>query len=57
MAPPYAAQQHEKRGPRIEERTSERKCALAGRFLKIKWRPASSDVAGDEEKGEEGGSQ
>lgn len=33
-----------------------RKCTLAGRFLKIKWRPRrrSSDVAGDEEKGEEG---
>ena len=25
-------------------RTNERKCALAGRFLKIKWRPRRSDV-------------
>ena len=63
--------EEERRGKRRRERKRERergagsrgcvengrKCTLAGRFLKIKWRPRrrSSDVAGDrEEKGEEG---
>lgn len=72
MAPPYAAtrpnvREREKgeEGEKTTERERERsrgcvengrKCTLAGRFLKIKWRPRrrSSDVAGDEEKGEEG---
>lgn len=64
-------EEEERRGKRRREREKERergagsrgcvengrKCTLAGRFLKIKWRPRrrSSDVAGDrEEKGEEG---